>query len=219
MQRGSAKRMSGVLLVTCVIFLTSFIVAIGSAWWPNTDQSHNQRAQPSSNRFAPSIVPAVHLNETTDDFSHGTEATFHAHGDQVCASGCAASRHPTDRLTKRRFLQLLDECSQSPLNANNLAFETLLFFGRQTSQLLDDCGSGALTTAQALTLRNELTRQHAFVSIRLVDVHGDIRSKVCNVRVPLDRRHVFSMTSKGLPPLVTSGTVKRVGQKHLWTRL
>jgi hypothetical protein len=37
--------------------------------------------------------------------------------------------------------------------------------------------------------------------------------------VPLDRRHVFKMDTKDLPPLITSGTVKRVGLHHLWTRL
>jgi len=37
--------------------------------------------------------------------------------------------------------------------------------------------------------------------------------------VPFDRRHVFEMKTNSLQPLVTSGTVKRVGLNHAWIRL
>ena len=68
-------------------------------------------------------------------------------------------------------------------------------------------------------LDDELKKTHVLVSLRVLDESGAIRSKLTNVRVPLDRRHVFAMQNEGLQPLVTSGTVKRVGLDHLWTRL
>ena len=37
--------------------------------------------------------------------------------------------------------------------------------------------------------------------------------------VPLDRRHEFDMQVNNVQPLITSGTVKRVGLYHLWNRL
>jgi len=57
------------------------------------------------------------------------------------------------------------------------------------------------------------------ISLRILDEAGRVRSRINGVRVPLDRRHVFEMENEGLQPLVTSGTVKRVGLDHLWTRL
>jgi hypothetical protein len=46
-----------------------------------------------------------------------------------------------------------------------------------------------------------------------------VRSWLDPTEVPFDRRHVFEMEASGVQPLVTSGTVKRVGLYHLWTRL
>ena len=152
-------------------------------------------------------------------FAHDPHAIFHEHGEQVCASGCSLSRHPTSTLTTRRYRELLAQCNTLALDANNLAFETLLYFGRQTQALVDTHGTLPLDQNESALLRQELKRQHAAVSIRVVDDQGRIRSWVDNVSVPLDRRHVFAMETDGLPPLVTSGTVKRVGLDHLWTRL
>lgn len=152
-------------------------------------------------------------------FDHDPEAIFHEHGQQVCASGCSLSRHPTGVLTSQRYRELLAECNSRPLDADNLAFETLLYFGRQTQTLVNTHGTLPLDRNNSALLRRELSRQHATVSIRVVDDQGRLRSWVDNVSVPLDRRHVFAMKTDSLPPLVTSGTVKRVGLDHLWTRL
>ena len=47
----------------------------------------------------------------------------------------------------------------------------------------------------------------------------DTSTEMMPERVPLDRRHVFELTPADLQPLVASGTVKRVGLHHIWTRL
>ena len=103
--------------------------------------------------------------------------------------------------------------------ADNIAFETLLYFGRQTAAMIQDYGTPHLSREGRAILIRELGRQHVRVSIRVVDQQGNKRSWIDDVRVPLDRRHVFDMEARSLQPLVTSGTVKRVGQDHLWTRL
>ena len=159
------------------------------------------------------------------DFSHGENAVFHGHGEKVCASGCSISRHPTDRLTKREYLRLIDQLAadvdppeHEPADSS-FALDSLLFYGRQTSQLMKRYGTGNLSPATAESLKRELKYTHAKISIRVIDESGETRSWLTPTKVPLDRRHVFSMQTQRLQPLVISGTVKRVGRDHLWTRL
>lgn len=155
----------------------------------------------------------------TIEFKHGERAAFHPHGEQVCASGCAVSHHPTERLTRWRFQQLLADYAIEPLEEPGEAFETLLYFGRQASALLEREGTGALDPSRALLLQRELQRTSAEVSIRLVDESGIVRGSLPPTLVPLDRRHEFELEPHNLQPLIASGTVKRVGRDHVWTRL
>lgn len=157
--------------------------------------------------------------DQADAFTHDSSAAFHAHGEEVCASGCAASNHPTEELTEAHFRKLLVELEYEPMNRTNNALEALLFFGPQTKAMLLEHGYGELDSERAKFLWEELAVTHARISIRVVDQHGEIRTWIQPTRVPFDRRHVFKMETENLQPLVTSGTVKRVGLDHLWTRL
>lgn len=152
-------------------------------------------------------------------FTHDDSAVFEPHGEQICASGCAVSRHPTGKLTQRRFKKLLQKFSQAPLDESNSALEELLYYGPQTGQMIERFGSDGLGMEQARFLRKQLEYTHARISIRVVDQHGVVRTWLDHSLVPFDRRHVFEMETRDLQPLVTSGTVKRVGLNHLWTRL
>jgi hypothetical protein len=177
-----------------------------------------------SSESDPSVSPAgIAVAEAwAADFAHSRRAVFEPHGGQVCASGCAASRHPTDELTRSDFRRLLEEFAGQPMDETSLAFETLLYYGRQTSKLLaaqGSPGSPPLDPLRAAVLRRELQSTHATIEVRVVDEQGEVRSWLPPTHVPLDRRHVFPMETKRLQPLVTSGTVKRVGLHHLWTRL
>ena len=220
-------------------------ILLGSSWtWQNIAtwqwfgrDSTNQLTSPSSSQTE--IISESGVDSSLDDplvppidaqgmetrrglgfeFDHDERATFHAHGQKTCASGCAASRHPTKRLSRGHYRRLLRECSSAPMDRFNLAYETLLYFGRQTLVLLDQYGTDPLSATQHQQLASELKRSHALVSIRVVDDRGTTRSWTNDVRVPLDRRHVFEMETNQVQPLITSGTVKRVGQDHLWTRL
>ncbi|MEM7782513.1 MAG: hypothetical protein AAF939_04725 [Planctomycetota bacterium] len=153
------------------------------------------------------------------NFSHDASAIFEPHGESVCASGCAASRHPTGQLTRSRFFQLLNEVPLEPLDRTNTAMEELFYFGTQAYRFIQAEGFGPLDTVQSEFIWNQLQKTHALISIRVVDESGRIRTWLEPTRVPLDRRHVFEMETDGLQPLVTSGTVKRVGLDHLWVRL
>ena len=153
------------------------------------------------------------------DFSADPIAHFHAHGEEVCASGCAASRHPTKELTRDYFHELLEQYATEPMDETSFALESLLYFGRQTSELLKEEGDYPLDPLRSEFLQDELLKTHAKIEIRVVDEYGEVRSWLAPTRVPLDRRHEFDMQVNNVQPLQTSGTVKRVGLYHLWNRL
>lgn len=165
------------------------------------------------------LVPPLKLD--VDFLSSDSRAHFHPHGDEVCASGCAVSRHPTKALSVKEFNRLaaayqMDGVSED--TTSSLAFDSLLYYGRQTTRMLDRF-PGAIAGAHLRRLRTELRITHARISIRVIDENGTVRSWIPPTRVPFDRRHVFDMETTKLPPHVASGTIKRVGLNRLWTRL
>ena len=158
-------------------------------------------------------------SHSEDTFPHDPEAIFHSHGELVCASGCAASNHPTTELTESQFRTLLSEFAEGKLNSDNQALESLLFFGPQTRRMIEQLGVGELNREHAEFLWQQLKCNSVKVSLRVVDQHGQVRSWLQPTSVPYDRRHVFDMKTENLQSLVTSGTVKRVGLNHNWVRL
>ncbi len=232
-RHNSAKTMR---IVIAIVVLAS-VVFLGSRVRQSTE-STSKRSHPmpvSSDEFdldlssatqetlvhpieLPRGVNSISLNENSE-FAHGDLATFHPHGEEVCASGCAASHHPTEQLTDRQFDQLLADYSVEPIGDAGEAFETLLYYGRQVTVLLDRHGTGPLDSLRAEILKQELARGHAEVSIRIVDESGVVRALLPPTSVPLDRRHEFKLDPHDLQPLIASGTIKRVGRDHIWTRL
>ncbi len=164
----------------------------------------------SSEQFATNVF---------DQFAHDERATFHAHGEEVCASGCAASRHPTRELSEEHFFELMKFFPVEPLNQTNNSLEELVYFGPQTKAMIERHGFQGLSREYAEFLWEQLKVTHAKISIRVIDESGEIRTWLPPTSVPFDRRHVFQMETKNLQPLVTSGTVKRVGLNHIWARL
>ncbi len=200
------------------ILLISAALATYAIMGPLSVSRSTDPPKPTQSELDDGLVPPIVFDDD-DEFSHDASAHFHAHGDQVCASGCAASRHPTKTLTKPEFLRFIEAVSKRPLDADNKAYESLLYYGRQSLRMLNQHGVGRLAPLVEAQLRGELERTHVFISLRVIDEHGEIRTWLEPTRVPLDRRHEFTMETNRLPQLITSGTVKRVGLDHLWTRL
>jgi hypothetical protein len=146
-------------------------------------------------------------------------AVAHPHGKLTCASGCAPNAHPTRPLTRSEYERLLKEFASQPISEESPALEALMYYNRQTRYFMDKYGTEPLDAERVALLRKELARDHAFVHIRVVDELGKIRVSMPPQRVPLDIRHEFYMDTHDLQPVVTSGTVKRVGLYHLWQRL
>jgi hypothetical protein len=153
------------------------------------------------------------------DWTADDRASFHAHGTANCASGCGPHNHPTPLLTEAEYRRLLAEFAVGSMDESNPALEALLHYNRQTTALIRQVGTKPLDPQRAALLRRELSRDHALWYFRVVDEAGTVRAEMKDMRVPLDRRHVFDMEVRNLQPLITSGTVKRVGLHHLWTRI
>ena len=167
------------------------------------------------------LIPPIGIID--EDVSSDPRAHFHPHGDQICASGCAASNHPTETLTVDQFDHLafqfdVEETNEGLVEKKHAALESLLYFGPQTRRMLDRFPH-AISSANRSALAEQLKTNHARISIRVVDEHGVVRSWIPPTRVPFDRRHVFEMETERLQPHVASGTIKRVGVDRLWTRL
>lgn len=167
----------------------------------------------------PDYLSAVATYLDPEDQVGSGRAHAHPHGEQICASGCAANNHPTPLLEKPEYLRLIGEYATQPMTEESPALEALLYYGRQTSMYLDRVGAEALDERRLAFLKRELSRTHAYVSFRVVDDEGMIRVYLPPTRVPLDIRHEFTMDTARLQPLETSGTVKRVGLYHIWQRI
>lgn len=145
-------------------------------------------------------------------------ATAHPHGEQICASGCAMSRHPTPLLKRGNFDELISKLEANPTDTT--AFDELLYYGPQTGNLLRLSGDESqLATSVRTRLDSELKKTHARIELRLVTPSGELLADLPGQIVPLDIRHEFDMQEHGIPPLVASGTVKRIGVDRLWGRL
>lgn len=139
-------------------------------------------------------------------------------GKKICASGCLPSKHPTPVLAEAAYRALLARYAVEPAEGGP-ALDELLYYGRQTRELALRHGTGPLDRERAALLARELARTHVVVEFRVVDERGTVRVRLPPTRVPLEIRYEYDMEVQDLQPVVTSGTVKRVGLKHLWQRL
>ncbi len=168
------------------------------------------------NRRVESLVGPVLVK--TESHRHSERAHPHPHGDQVCASGCALSRHPTKRLTAERFEELIRRIAA---DANDTAaIDELLYFGPQAKARLQTAAvASQLQTSTLDVLTRELEFNAATVALRLVSDSGTVLADLPDQLVRLDLRHEFDLQEHNIPPLLASGTVKRVGRYRLWGRL
>ncbi|MCZ6602546.1 MAG: hypothetical protein O6952_06040 [Planctomycetota bacterium] len=138
---------------------------------------------------------------------------------QGCAAGCAAIAIPNPDLTHDEFEDLLVRLAREPLNEMSPALETLLFYGPKAARHLATHGAAALDNARARFLEKELARQEIWVSMRVVDEKGTVRVSMAPTRIPLgERRHLRVEEATDLQPPEFTGTVRRVGLNHIWTR-
>lgn len=168
-------------------------------------------------QFVPPVV--LQLGDSqTDALPSSARASSHPHGDQVCASGCAASRHPTPALSPTHFAELIAAFAKEPADAESKSLDSLVFYGPQSAMYLK-APSVSLSAEHTKRLKRELAVADLVVQLRVVDENGRTRVALPPTRVPQHVRQEFSMVVQDFQPTITSGTVKRVGVKHAWQRL
>ncbi len=138
----------------------------------------------------------------------------------VCRTGCSAEPNATGELTLVRFRQLAAEWSSEALDVESTALDTLLFHGADTRALLAEHGARELAPDHLALLRRELGRDRAWLSVRMVNDAGEERLSLGPIAVPIGvKQHLFPEHTRDLTPPEVSGTIHRVGVRHLWTRL
>ena len=164
-------------------------------------------------------TPLFFLNA---DPGNPTPGDPHLHDPQkeieVCATGCSAVPALDKDLTEAKFRELIAAYATQPMSQESEALETLLFHGAATRALLDAEGF-ELDDEREAFLRRELAITHARVDVRVIDVHGEVRMHLGESRFPLGvKEHVHAHETSALQAPEVSGTVHRVGVKHLWAR-
>ncbi|MCA8919637.1 MAG: hypothetical protein KDB32_11205 [Planctomycetes bacterium] len=134
-----------------------------------------------------------------------------------CAS-CGDARHPTAPLLLGEYETLIAQYANDPVDDSE-ALDSLCYYGVQTRDMLRDHGVGDLDAEHAEFFKREISRTHAFLSVRVTDENGVVRISMLRKRVAFDQRahHEVDEVVDVLPPEI-SGTVKRVGLYHIWAR-
>ena len=138
----------------------------------------------------------------------------------MCATGCSAATIEVEGLSEQAFEELLEQYSEHAFDEPTRALETLLFYSTDVRELTERLGLGALDAEHAEFLEREIERGHAQLSVRMLGEEGEERLRLGPVRVPLnEKQHLLPERSLNLQVPEISGTVRRVGVTHLWTRL
>ena len=151
--------------------------------------------------------------------THALPAASPSGGD-VCAVGCAAAPASQLLLSEAEYLDLALRYADEPLEPGSSALEALLFHGADTLGWLDSLGSAGLDEEREAFLRRELERTHVRLSVRVVGSGGIVRVRLDDALAPLGvKQHMTATRVLDLRTPEISGTVRRVGLNHLWTRL
>ena len=170
-------------------------------------------SQHESNFVAPIALPKV-----SNGYQERSRATSHPHGEQLCASGCALSRHPTPVLTKKRFMELCKQYRAEKPRVESQSLDSLIFYGSQTARQLKS-NPAALPKEHTAFLSRQLDESQLIVELRVIEEGGRVRVSLPPTKVPQHIRQEFAMDVADLNTAITSGTLKRVGLNHVWQRL
>jgi len=135
------------------------------------------------------------------------------------SGGCNSACSITERhISEEDWLAAFDKWTSQPIGEATIELETLLFYVRETRSWLAVHGS-SLTEEQRAFLEHELSRDQIDIQMRIIDEYGQMRGTLQSVPIFLkEKQHIPFQGTGSLGMLETSGKVKRVGLKHLWSR-
>ena len=85
---------------------------------------------------------------------------------------------------------------------------------------MDHIGAPQLGATETSILRDELSKTHVRLWLRIVDQDGIVRAKIDGAPLPISQKtHLHMTDTRDLPTPEVSGTIYRTGLHHLWTRI
>lgn len=139
--------------------------------------------------------------------------------DPKACHGCSIGKHHIPPYTDEMFREAMAAYAKLPHWQESEGLDTLLFYGDETLEKLEEHGTEPLSPEHLAFLRRELSRTHAEVHIRVVDEYGEVRVEYGPERVPLKvKEHLQAKENGNLYAMEFNGTVARTGLYHLWSR-
>ncbi len=148
----------------------------------------------------------------------GSSKSSDASEEEECTTGCSLAKHYVPVFTEFAYETKIREYGALPLDPDNPALETLLFYGGRTRSLIKELGTGDLDAEHLDFLRRELRRDHALVSLRMVDENGVVKVSYGPTSVPLGTKQHLQAVGENLSAMEFNGTVMRTGVNYLWSR-
>lgn len=139
-----------------------------------------------------------------------------------CVGSCAFVHDAPPELDAARYQALVKAFASEPMAAGSEALEEILFHHVAARALVARLGTDPLDPERAAFLRRELGQERAWIDMRVVDADGVERIRLRPNHVLMDhKQHLFPAAADlvRMQELEVSGTVRRVGLDHLWTRL
>lgn len=137
---------------------------------------------------------------------------------EECTTSCSLAKHKIPDFTPYDFEKTLAAYGTRPATEVSEELEKLLFYGLDTKRFLDEVGSADLPAAHLAFLRKELGRDHAVISLRMVDDDEVVRVSYGPTRVPLGAKQHLAPVGEDLQAMEFNGTVMRTGVNYLWSR-
>lgn len=135
-----------------------------------------------------------------------------------CSSGCSLAKHPIPEISRDELVAALHAFANEPLGAESDALDTLVFYWWEAGPLLADPSAEVLSDDHRAFLEAELTRTHATIDIRLVELDGTERVRTGPRVVPLGEKQHLHPRLVDVQELTLNGTVMRTAAHHLWAR-
>ena len=138
--------------------------------------------------------------------------------EEECTTGCSLAKHSIPAFTPYDFEKTLAAYAALPASEESEELEKLLFYGSRTKQLIEEVGVADLPAEHLAFLTRELARDHAIVSLRLVDDDDVVRVSYGPTKVPFGEKQHLAPVGEDLQAMEFNGTVMRTGVNYLWSR-
>jgi hypothetical protein len=190
------------------LIAATLVAALGTWSWASSDSTIS--IDESSDGLVTEVV--------FDELIPTGPATKKKTSDEECTTSCSLAKHKIPDFTPHDFEKTLAAYASRPATEVSEELEKLLFYGMDTKRFIKDVGTADLPAAHLAYLQKELKRDHAVVSLRMVDDNDVVRVSYGPTSVPLGAKQHLAPVGEDLQAMEFNGTVMRTGVNYLWSR-